>query len=52
MDADVGDVAAGSDQRRGQLERRRYADGFDGDVGAESAGERQHDRERILRTSC
>ena len=39
VDADVGDVAAGADQRGGQLEGRRHADGLDGDVGAETVGE-------------
>ena len=32
----------------GELERRRHADGFDGDVGAETAGQLRDDRQRSL----
>ena len=46
--ADVGDVAAGPDQRGGELEGRRDADRLDGDVGAEPAGELADDGERVL----
>ena len=46
--ADVGDVAAGASKRNGELERRRCADGFDRNVGAEPVGEAPHDLACIL----
>ena len=46
--ADVGDVTAGSGQPHGQLEGGRHADGLDGHVGAEAAGQLGDDRVGIL----
>ena len=46
--ADVGDVAAGADQAGGQLEGGGHADRFDGDVGAEAAGQLGDDRLGVL----
>ena len=40
MDADVRDMTTGADQFGTQLERRRYTDGFDRDVGAEPVCQR------------
>src|ERR1700754_2988940 len=39
MDPDVGDVAAGANEIRGEFERIREADGFDRDVGTQAAGQ-------------
>src|SRR5262245_64179634 len=39
MDSDVGDVAAGANEIRGEFERIREADGFGRDVGTQAAGQ-------------
>ena len=46
--ADVGDVAAGADDRRRQFEGRGNADGLDRHVGAASAGHGFDDVEGVL----
>ncbi len=48
VDADVGDVPAGTHQPDGELERCRRPDGLDGDVCAQTTGEGLDDTERVL----
>ncbi|EME55042.1 dehydrogenase [Amycolatopsis decaplanina DSM 44594] len=48
VDTDVGDVPAGTDQFRAQLEGLRHPDRFDRDVRAEASGEFGDRRGRVL----